>query len=268
MKASLVYRNGLAHHKQWGGAFLEGLKKHGWEVDSHENALGSFGRPDLLVVWGIRGVGAIRRQIESGGEVCVLERGYVGDRQKWTSVSFGGGLNGRGIFRGPLRDPERWETLWADKLQQWRMKGGYALILGQVPTDSSISGRGVPVWYAKLSKALRKKGIEARFRPHPHARQVFVAGAKTLGGGSLQQAFDGCSFAITFNSNSGLDAVLAGVPTVTGDIGAMAWDVTSHSIDEPLITPERDTWCHKIAWCQYNEDELRSGFCWDMVKPQ
>lgn len=266
MKVGFVARNGMAHHRQWGGAFLEGAKRHGHEVSMDENALSH--PVDLMVTWGVRNVGAIRRQLEAGGEVCVIERGYIGDRMKWTSVSFGGGLNGRGLFRGPLHDPERWNTLWSDLLQGWRMKGGYALILGQVPTDSSISGKGVPLWYAKITKGLKKKGIEPRFRPHPLARNVFIAGARVLGGGSLSQALEGCSFAITFNSNSALDAVIAGVPTITADPGAMAWDVTSHSIDDPLITPDRTDWCSKIAWCQYNEDEMRSGFCWDMVKPQ
>lgn len=265
MKVSLIYRAGLPHHKRWGGNFIEGLKRHGHEVNAYE---GNGPLADLLVVWGIRQPNIIRQQKASGGEVCVLERGYVGDRMAWTSVSFGGGLNGRGTFRGPLTDPSRWNSLWPHLTLPWRRQAGYALLLGQVPTDSAVSGLGAPLWYAKVVKALRQAGHEVRFRPHPQARNVLIAGAKTLGGGTLSQALQGCSFAVTFNSNSGLDAVLEGVPTITGDIGAMAWDVTSHSPEEPLITPDRTSWCHRIAWCQYSEEEMRSGYCWDMVKPQ
>lgn len=264
MKAAFVYRPGGPHRRFWGLAFLEGLERHGFEVQAYEN----FNpKPvDLLVIWGIRNAGTIRKQKEAGGEVCVLERGYIGDREKWTSVSFGGGLNNRGTFRGPLSDGSRWENLWSQKLMPWKEdKEGYALLLGQVPTDSAVSGAGVPAWYVKTTKALIKKGIEVRFRPHPLARNVFVHGAPNSLG-NLQQAFSEAAFALTWNSNSALDAVIAGVPTITADPGAMAWDVTGHDVLEFPPTPDRTAWCHKMAWCQYNEEELRSGFCWDQVK--
>src|SRR5690606_28831613 len=84
-------RDPNSHQHTWGGAFGKGLEKHGWTV-----TYGSATRAcDLLVLWGVRRRDWIARQKAAGGEVCILERGYLGDRFFWTSVSFGGELNGR-----------------------------------------------------------------------------------------------------------------------------------------------------------------------------
>src|SRR5689334_16783088 len=85
-------------------AFADGLRRHGWTVDATQ----AFGACDLLVMWGVKRRGDIERQRMLGREVCILERGYLADRYAWTSVSFGGGLNGRGDFRGDLTDGSRW----------------------------------------------------------------------------------------------------------------------------------------------------------------
>ena len=64
------------HQQSWGGAFAEGLSHHGWRVSLQ----GHPGPCDMLVLWGVRNQLAIKAQKRAGGEVCILERGYVGDR--------------------------------------------------------------------------------------------------------------------------------------------------------------------------------------------
>ena len=44
-------------------------------------------------------------------------RGVDPHRFKWTSVSFGGALNGRAEFRGPFHDGSRWERHHAHLMQ-------------------------------------------------------------------------------------------------------------------------------------------------------
>jgi hypothetical protein len=67
--------------------------------------------------------------------------------------------------------------------------------------------------------------------------------------------------AVTLNSSVAVDAVLSGIPAVTMDEAAMAWDVTSHS-PEDVVTPARDEWLHWLAWTQWTHDEIRSGVPW------
>jgi hypothetical protein len=267
--AHVVANERLPHQGSWGGAFGEGLRRHGWDV-THA---GTPARCELLVMWGVRRRDWIAAQARAGGEVCVLERGYVGDRFAWASVSFGGDLNGRAEFCGPFHDGSRWERHFAHLMQPWRtaaeLEGGYALVLGQVPGDASLGGRDLAPWYLAAARALHAQGWPVRFRPHPIAvqRRIWrsVPGARTLDG-SLTEALAGAARAATYNSNAAVDAVLAGVPTIAMDKGSMAWPVTAHEIGpSEIATPDRTAWAHRLAWCQWTMEEMRSGDCWAAV---
>jgi hypothetical protein len=250
------------HQEWWSNAFAEGLRKHGWNTQITR----SPARCDLLVLWGTRNVASIRHQTQFyQGEVCILERGYVGDRKEWTSVSFGGGLNNKGIFRGPFHDGSRWREHFSHLMQPWReVPGGYALILGQVPSDMSVKDVNLPAFYAKAAAAFRAKGFVVKFRPHPVYPRAGCEGVESIGG-DLASALSQAAVAISWNSNSSVDAVLAGVPSVTMDKGAMAWTVSGHALEFPP-TPDRTEWAHWLAWTQYTEAEMKSGFAWEMIQ--
>jgi hypothetical protein len=262
MKKALIIANERAEHqKSWGGAFARGLQKHGWSVFVGNPA----GRraPGLLVLWGTRKTAVIDRQKTQGGEVCILERGYLGNRFDWTSVSFGGGLNGRGVFRGPFADPSRWNAHFDGLMKPWRpAPEGYALLLQQVPSDMSLRGVRIDDFYEKAKAAF--PGMKVKVRPHPNltprAGAAFDA-ART----SLQHDLSGAEFAVTWNSNSAVEAVLAGIPCIAMDKGSMAWDVAGHKLKVPPA-PDRDAWAHALAWKQWTKDELESGYCWENVR--
>lgn len=261
MRAHCYFRPGLAHHKFWVTAFADGLRRHGYGVELSREGINPS---DLLVVWGVRHAGAFAQQ-RGHGEICVLERGYIGDREKWTSVSFGGRLNGRAEFRGVQDEGSRFERYHPERLKPWQHRGGYALIMGQVPNDQSLVGVNIARWYADVAKQLRRKGYgDVRFRPHPLAANVRVPGVTALKG-SLADAFAGAAFVVTWNSNSAVDAVLDGIPAVAVDEGSMAWEVSGHEIGRPP-TPEHYRWAARLAWKQWSEDEIRSGECWEQMK--
>lgn len=265
MKAHIIARQG--HQAEWGGAFAEGLKRHGWHVDMMPEP--APGNSDLLVLWGTRRQAAIQQHLREGGEVCILERGYIGDRFAWTSVSFGGQLNGRADFRGVRNDPARFERHFGSLMRPWRRKEGYALLIGQVPGDMSLAGvnGSLDGWYAEAAAALADRGYEVRFRPHPVAVQrgkrfAAPSGASVIGG-TLEQALSGAALVITFNSNAAVESVLAGVPTVAMDRGSMAWPVAARTIEE--VTPGRSEWAARLAWKQWTLDEIATGECWSHV---
>jgi hypothetical protein len=263
MKAILLPRS--PHHHEWCGPFGDGLKRHGWTVE-----VANQWRPcDLLVCWGVRRPNDMGAQRRHGGDICILERGYLGDRFQWTSVSFGGGLNGRGEFRGVRSDPERFDDHFGS-LKRWKRQEGYALIIGQVPGDMSLEPvRGsLDAWCGQVAAALRDKGHDVRFRPHPEAvkrgKGGSIPGVPTLIG-DLQSALAGASLVVTFNSNTAVDSVIAGVPTVAMDRGSMAWPVTTHFFETESQTPDRHVWAAELAWKQFTMAEMASGFCWEIV---
>jgi hypothetical protein len=116
--------------------------------------------------------------------------------------------------------------------------------------------------------ALAKAGhAHVRFRPHPGAQRrggaAEVPGAATIGG-TLAEALAGAALVVTFNSNSGVDAALAGRPVVAMDAGSMAWAVAGHEVAE-VVQPDRTAWAARLAWCQFNKAEMESGFCQEAV---
>lgn len=260
-KTALIMTNERANHqKSFGGAFARGLEKHGWKVSFMREQKKAA---DLIVLWSTRNQAAIARQKALGGEVCILERGYVGDRFTWTSVSFGGGLNGHATFRGPFDDASRWETHFASFMKPWqKVDGGYALILQQVAGDMSLRGADVDAFYKKAQKTF-SKDMPVKIRPHPNKRPCHgdaYQGMLT----SLQEDLAGAACAITWNSNSGVDAVLAGVPTIAMNKGSMAWGVTGHDLTMPPM-PDREKWAHALAWKQWTKEEFENGYCWENI---
>lgn len=255
------------HQTEWATAFGAGLKRHGWKtsigIEPNES--------DLLVFWGIRRQEIIAEQKRRGGEVCILERGYLGDRFKWTSVSFGGGLNGRGEFRGISKDASRFERHFGHLMQPWRRQDGYALLIGQVAGDMSLKAVNGDLsrWYIETSNALRKAGHDVRFRPHPgtikRGTPIHVPTGVKMTSGTLVDAIAGASIVVTYNSNTGVESVLAGAPTVAADVGSMAWPMTSHNVGDEPVTPDRSQWASDLAWKQWQLAEMESGECWDAV---
>lgn len=222
-------------------------------------------------MWGARRRDLVKRAKAQGAEVCILERGYVKDRFTWSSVSFGGELNGRAEFRGPFDDISRWDSLEI-RLTPWaplEIGQGHALIIGQVPGDQAVKHVDLHAWYRQVADALRKDGHRViRFRPHPLAGRVHGLGQALgiptiLGNRAIEDDLQGAAVVVTFNSNAGVDAVIAGRRTVAMDEGSMVWGLSQDMIQG--IYPDRTAWCSRIAWCQYSRAEMESGFCQEAV---
>jgi hypothetical protein len=240
-------------------AAAEGLKRHGVTVRLSSI---NHGAGDFTVCWGMR---RAREHIAARRRVLVMERGYVGDRMHWTSLAWDG-LNGRGNFCLPDGAmPERFARHFT--MQDWRQDGEFVMIAGQVPRDASLQGRDLAPWYAEAAEAATAAyRLPVRFRPHPVAvrKRLHRPGAGGMSG-PLEAALERCAVVVTWNSNTAVDAVLAGVPAVTMDPGAMAWPVTAHAIGE-LARPDRTEWANRLSWCQWSPEELAAGDWWERMK--
>lgn len=252
-----IVRRDIVHQSSHALALASGMKAHGVGV--------KIATPSHRIVtkytacWGWR-LGVRLRQ--AGHEVLVMERGYVGDRFAYTSLGWNG-LNGFANF--PKREADSGERFSAHggKLLPWKNTGEYVLILGQVPRDASLRGIDLLPKYEAWAQACAKTyKLPVLFRPHPDLakkgiRQTLYS-AQSSPHKSLAEALDGAAMCVTFNSNSSVDSVLAGVPTVALDSGSMAWDVCGHSLDE-IVRPDRTVWAHKLAFKQWSMDEIKNG---------
>lgn len=240
-------------------ALAQGLERSGIKAIKTHTPHGI--RTPAVACWGWR----LGRKLRAARhEVLVMERGYLGDRFKWTSLGWNG-LNGHAYFPNVESDPSRFQAHF--EMKPWKHDGQYVLIMGQVPGDASLQGLDMRPHYQRwATQAAKTYGLPVKYRPHPKAAErgiVYpVKGAEVLDG-TLEEAFAGAALAICYNSNSSVDAVIAGVPTVTMDRGSMAWDVTSHRIGE-IVRPDRKEWAAKLAWKQWSMDEIAMGL---PVKP-
>lgn len=261
---TILANPGALHQASHAQAMAEGFAAHGRAVRIQASTVAAPTR--VVCCWGWR-VG--QRMKAAGHQVLVMERGYLGDRFAWTSLGWNG-LNGyASVPACPDDGGARFDEHFGKLLQPWNPAGEYVLLVGQVPGDASLRGRDMGPWYADAAaRAAAAYGLPVRFRPHPMAlvrglgRQV--PGAPTLGG-ELRDAVAGAAVVVTYNSNTGVEAVLAGKPTVTEDQGAMAWPVAAHRIGDLAAEPDRKAWAEELAWRQFTIDEIRSGFALDII---
>lgn len=263
MKATISARP-LSHQRVWATAMAKGLERHGVQAQMVEDPCQVRGC-DFAVCWGWRIGERLRQQ---GHEVLVLERGYVGDRFTWTSVAWNG-LNGRGDFCLPETvDGRRAERHFGHLMKPWRHDGRVVAIMGQVQGDASLQGQNMTAWYRETAAgSARAYGLPVVFRPHPVAdrRRLATPAGLMVERGPLEALFERALAVVTYNSNSAVDAILAGVPAVATDAGSMALPVAGRAIGE-RPTPERAEWLARLAWCQWRVEELADGSAWDRMK--
>ena len=233
----------------------QGLRRFGIDV-INGNARGCH--THYVACWGWRNGKELR---DRGHDVLVMERGYLGDRFSWTSLAWNG-LNGKGDFgTQPDDNSARFNTHFT--MTPWReTPGEYVLVMGQVPGDASLQGKNLMPWYESVAfLAASAYGLPVHFRRHPKAAQrgITQKPRHTIPStGTLDEALAKAHVVITYNSNSGVDAVLAGVPTITMDYGSMAWDMSGHQVGD-YLKPDRTEWAAKLAWKQWSIDEIRTG---------
>jgi hypothetical protein len=214
-------------------------------------------------MWGHRQQAIMDGQRRLGRHYLVMERGYIGDRFTWTSLGFDG-LNGRAKFPQIDDGGKRWRQHFEQYLKPWAKPGHkLAVIMGQCRGDSSLVNVDFPHWGLKVAKEAILAGYAPVFRPHPGDSSLVLPGVMNLGG-TLETALERASLVVTYNSNSGVDAVLAGVPSYACDVGSMVWGVSSRNFLP--IFPNRDTWGQRMAYTQWLPEEIEKGEAWEALK--
>lgn len=244
-------------------AFAAGIRAVGDEPVFRPDPVTRIGA-DAVICWGWRKGQKLRA---TGANVLCAERGYLGDRSKWTALGWNG-LNGLADFCIPKAvSNQRFDQ--HHSMQPWRRKAGeYVLIMGQVPGDMSLRGKDLRPWYVRTAKeAADAYGLPVFIRPHPVAvkRGLWRSPGLPVMAGSLDEALCGAHVVIVWNSNSAVDAVIAGVPSVVMGDGAMAAPVCGRRIGDRLM-PDRKEWAARLAWCQWTLEEIASGQPWALLR--
>ena len=261
-KVGIFTRGEKTHSYKYEKAFAEGLIEHGHDVIFYKWA----DRPetiDLAVMWSIKNEALITHLKNLDTDFVVLERGYIGDRKKWTSCGFNG-LNGRADFCNDRSDGKRLKHVekYMSTLRRVKGNGKYIIVMGQVPSDSSVKHLkiGFGKWVYSAYKALDPMGWWVYYRPHPLDKEPYIPKGMKVIEGDLDKVIRDAHFVATFNSNSGVDSILAGVPCAVSDEGSMVWDLRA-DIDNPKV-PDRYQWLKDMSYTQWTIEEMSSGETW------
>lgn len=256
---TVVYNEKSDHQVDFAKRFAQGMESLGVTVylTTDHKAV----KTKNVCFWGWRpNVHHVRRN------KIVLERGYIGDRFHWTSIATNG-LNGFGGFHYLKPDPQRFAKYFEHLYKPWNPDGNYILIIGQTPGDTSLRGKDLAPWYTNMALRCQSvfPGTPVLFRQHPNLDKRGVKqniGFTKPSVGTLEEALEGAKLVITYNSNTAVDAILAGKPTYVEDQGSMCYSVTNHKLDaidfqEPK---NRRLFVEQLAWCQFTPDEIKDGF--------
>ena len=216
-------------HIRGAARFLEGLYAIGLEARVSSSRVRES---EIAILLGT----TCWRNIETDGRYLLVDRASWGDPEYVSLVWDGHGRRGNHMV--PMDLGNRWGRIGCE-VQPWR-DGQKIVLCGQTETWSPHY-RSLTDWYDQVDAT--------HFRGHP-------AGGNPTGLPRCQ-TWDDVGLAVTLNSSVAVDAVMAGIPTVTMDGAAMAWDVTSHRIE--AIKPDREPWLQWLAWTQWHWDEIREG---------
>jgi hypothetical protein len=212
----------------------------------------------------------------AGIPLVVLDLGYINRAQGPQDAT---GTNQIGIGRiGWIPDiscpSDRWDALKlsiSPPAAPTREK--IALVLGQMPADSQ-HGMNVAQMSTYLSERAgfwQARGYQIRFRPHPgsmHSTLEHVVGAelRQCNVETLTKAFSETRVAITYNSTSGVEAILAGVPVDCAPdahyarVADYGWGEIAGKEGRPFVgAVETREYFHRLSYAQWLIPEIQNG---------
>ena len=209
-----------------------------------------------------------------------------------------------GDFNNKNSDQKRWRFLQEKyKINRcdWKVNGEYILLLLQKPGDSSLNSIHLELGYKKywdwvddtVSEIRKRSDRKIIIRPHINGQKNSIERCSKIskkykncsvsknykwipdygpcGGSGLQKDLEDAWCAITYNSLSGVEAVLSGTPLITLHQGSMCWPVAHHSLDN-IENLDRsiniDQWLYDSAYTTWTHEEFLSGKVWEHLKPR
>ena len=179
---------------------------------------------------------------------------------------------------------DRWKELQKKfniEVKEWHRPGDLILVCLQKPMDSALNrlhDRNISYQsfcISIINQIKKNSDRKILLRPHPKDPTDLVLNLRSIfpdieisNSKSILEDLNRSWCMITYNSTSSVESILYGVPTITLDTGAVSTEVTFHSLDniESVINFDRDNWLKKIAFMQWSEEEIKSGYVWELLK--
>ena len=229
---------------------------------------------DFAICWGMANFTRIH-QHNITKNVLIIENSYLNNVQtknkEWVSIGWNN-LNGRANFCNKNSPSDRWNKHFNDGRMLDYSDGEYILIPLQIKGDASIRGRGFS--YQKIVDEIRElTDLPIKIKQHPTA----FDGWDTIKGDNvsyidkampIKKALQNAKVVVTINSNTGVDAVIAGKPVIALDKGSMVYDISAHNYERINLPdwPDRTQWGYDISYAQWHPSEIENGEAWAHIK--
>jgi hypothetical protein len=267
MKFSLWTKYGALNSEPVFAAFKQSIINEGhWVTENDHDA-------DVDVIWSVlwNGRMALNKEIfYSKKPTVVLEVGGIQRGVTWKICV--NGLGVRDCLRSTGNDNTRVKQLGL-KLQPWTTRGEHILICCQNPKSHQWYGMPNPaVWVNDTITTMRKHtDMPVVIRHHPrspmtanfsHHKNVTCQIPRKVPGSydNYDLTFDRAHAVIAWNSNTGPQALLHGIPTFTGpdSLGAGAADLDLNNIADP-IKADRTQWLNDYVYTEHTLHEIASS---------
>lgn len=243
-----------SHQLAWARAVCTGLSAQGVTI------LPPRTPADIGIVWGVRNKTAPRHC----KHLLIMERAYLGDRFEWLSLGWDG-LNGRADFCNQDVPDDRWRKYWRDQMQPVAHGTG-VLLIGQVDGDAALAGVSCARWAADVGNELYLLGVPWVYRAHPESLKRGQQQPWPSDPRPMEQALAECDAVITYNSNVGVLAAMAGKRVTCENEGSMVHEIAGHGWRDDKELGDRDEWGRKLAYCQWLPEEVERGEFWETLR--
>lgn len=255
-----------------GEALIEGVMNSGDEVTGH------YGDADVIIAYGL------------GRSHPTLHEGARQENMPNVLVDFGYWrrnfemYSDKNHYRMSLRHPhpdeyimhmgeteERFSS-YNKQIEPWKMDGEYILLADIGRKSYGFFGMEYQSWAKESIEKLRQhtdRPIVYRAKPSSSAEGDALPGVSFSNPmkESIKQALKNAYVVVTYHSNVGCDALLAGVPIFVQQGAAKPMGLQDLSkIETPYYPTTRFPFFCNLAYCQWSVAEIREGLAWQHMR--
>lgn len=214
---------------------------------------GEITSADVVFIKGARHMHIVSAYLSAGIPVFVFDWGYMRRVNRTEEAQTGHWqISYAGLNRPPTFDvpSDRFDALGLSVERGARSAGNRALLIGQMPGDAAVGGTCHATWLREKQIELQDLGFDVVYREHPRGgiKMPHLPSAS----GPLIDEMRASRVVVTYNSNTGHDALLAGVPVLC-DTGAAYSALSGAKV--PSTTRRRE-YFNRLAYGQWRIDEL------------
>lgn len=257
---------------------VRGLKKFGYAGETINQESVEFSDYEFLVLKGMRGMNKhiVKHANSQGVPVLILDAGYLNRREDYWQV----GLNKLNWIQTKSFPSDRFDKL-GHALCNNRKEDGYVMVCGQIPGDAQHMLGTVDAYetyytdlFQKISKLTKR---QIAYRPHPGRNRGLGDRPNSVHtvlpvSEDLFEQMDKAWCTVSYNSGSGNESLLRGVPTFC-TLNAMylpSYEKLAYKHLEfieackPPTYEERLEHFSKLAYSQWTCEEFSSTQFWEI----